>query len=193
MKNIRIKIFDEKKELRIYLYICIFIDKMTYVLIIASILLVLIGLVGAIVPGIAGPPFSFLGVLALSFVDEVNHSTEFLVIMGILGVAIFVLDYVVPIWGTKTLGGTKAGTRGSTIGLILGLLSTIVFPVGFIAILLGPFIGAYIGEKNAGTEDHLAWRSAFGSFLGFLAGTFIKVIYAIVCIFYIIKDLIGLI
>lgn len=193
MKNIRIKIFDEKKELRIYLYICIFIDKMTYVLIIVSILLVLIGLVGAIVPGIAGPPFSFFGVLALSFVDGVNHSTEFLVIMGILGVAIFVLDYVVPIWGTKTLGGTKAGTRGSTIGLILGLLFTIVFPVGFIAILLGPFIGAYIGEKNAGTEDHLAWRSAFGSFLGFLAGTFIKVIYAIVCIFYIIKDLIGLI
>lgn len=166
---------------------------MTYVLIIASILLVLVGLVGSVVPGIAGPPFSFLGVLALSFVEGVNHSTEFLAVMGILGAIIFVLDYVVPVWGTKTLGGTKAGTRGSTIGLILGLLITIVFPIGFIAVLLGPFIGAYIGEKTAGTDDHLAWRSAFGSFLGFLAGTFIKVVYAIVCIFYVVKDLIGLI
>ena len=166
---------------------------MTIILIIVSIALVLFGLVGAIVPGIAGPPFSFLGVLALSFVNRINHSTEFLVIMGIVGAIIFVLDYVVPVWGTKKLGGTKAGTRGSTIGLILGLLITIVFPIGFIAVLLGPFIGAYIGEKSVGTDDRLAWRSAFGSFIGFLAGTFIKTIYAIVCIFIVIKDLISLI
>lgn len=163
---------------------------MSYVLIIAAILLVLFGLVGAIVPGIAGPPFSFLGVLALAFVKGIEFSTEFLVVMGVLGAIIFVLDYVVPIWGTKTLGGTKAGIRGSTIGLILGLLVTIVFPIGFIAILVGPFVGAYIGEKNVGTDDHLAWRSALGSFLGFLAGTFIKTVYAVVCIFYVFKGII---
>ena len=183
----------KRNAIVIIAYLCNLLLVMTYILIIVSILLVLIGLVGAIVPGIAGPPFSFLGVLALSFVEGVNHSTEFLVVMGILGAVIFLLDYLVPIWGTKTLGGTKAGTRGSTIGLILGLLITIVFPIGFIAVLLGPFVGAYIGEKNAGSDDRLAWRSAFGSFLGFLAGTFIKVIYAIVCIFFVIKDLIGLI
>lgn len=183
----------KRNAIVIIAYLCNLLLIMTYILIIVSILLVLIGLVGAIVPGIAGPPFSFLGVLALSFVEGVNHSTVFLVVMGILGAVIFLLDYLVPIWGTKTLGGTKAGTRGSTIGLILGLLITIVFPIGFIAVLLGPFVGAYIGEKNAGSDDRLAWRSAFGSFLGFLAGTFIKVIYAIVCIFFVIKDLIGLI
>lgn len=165
---------------------------MSYLLIIVAIALALFGLVGAIVPGIAGPPFSFLGVLALSFVKGIDYSVEFLVVLGVIGAIIFVLDYVVPIWGTKTLGGTKAGTRGSTIGLIFGLLITIIFPIGFIAILLGPFIGAYIGEKNAGTDDHLAWRSAFGSFLGFLAGTFIKTVYALVCIFIIVKDIIGL-
>ena len=163
---------------------------MSYVLVIIAIVLVLFGLVGAIVPGIAGPPFSFLGLLALSFVKGVDFSIGFLVVMGVIGAIIFVLDYVVPIWGTKTLGGTKSGIRGSTIGLILGLLITIAFPIGFIAILLGPFVGAYIGERNAGTADHLAWRSAFGSFIGFLAGTFIKTVYAIVCIFYIIKGLI---
>ena len=165
----------------------------TVLLIILAIALMLVGLVGAIVPGIAGPPFSFAGLLALSFVPGIDYSTEFLVVMGIIGAVIFVLDYVVPIWGTKTLGGTKAGTRGSTFGLIFGLLITMVFPIGFIAILLGPFIGAYIGEKYVGTEDRLAWRSALGSFLGFLAGTFIKTIYAFVCIYYIVKDIIGLI
>ena len=166
---------------------------MIYVLIAAAIILALIGLVGAVVPGIAGTPFSFLALLALSFVEGVDYSTRFLVIMGVVGAIVFAVDYVVPVWGTKKFGGTKAGVRGSTIGLFLGLLVTLVFPIGFIAVLLGPFLGAYIGEKNAGTDDHLAWRSALGSFVGFLFGTGIKVIYACVCIYFIVKDLISLI
>lgn len=166
---------------------------MTYVLIAAALILMLVGLVGAIVPGIAGPPFSFLGLLAVSFVEGVNHSTDFLVIMGVIAAVVFALDYVVPAWGTKQLGGTQAGVRGSTIGLVLGLLFTLVFPIGFIAILLGPFVGAYVGEKLAGTNDHKAWKAAFGSFVGFLVGTGLKVIYACVCIYFIVKDLICLI
>lgn len=165
---------------------------MMYVLIVAAILLALVGLVGAVVPGIAGTPFSFLALLALSFVDGVNYSTGFLVLMGLIGAAVFALDYVVPVWGTKKFGGSKAGVRGSTIGLFAGLFVTLFFPIGFIAILLGPFIGAYLGEKSAGTDDHLAWRSAFGSFVGFLLGTGIKVVYACACIFFVARDLIGL-
>ena len=166
---------------------------MNVVLIIAAILLVLLGLVGAVMPGIAGPPFSFLGVLLLSFVDGVEHSVGFLIFMAILAVIVFALDYVVPVWGTKKLGGTKAGVRGSVVGLVLGLIGMIFFPIGFIAVLIGPFIGAYIGEKNAGTEESKALKAAFGSFVGFLVGTGLKVIYACVCIFYVVKDLIRLI
>lgn len=166
---------------------------MMYVLIVAAILLSLIGIVGAVVPGIAGTPFSFLALLAMSFVDGIDYSARFLLIMGLIGALVFAMDYVVPIWGTKKLGGTKAGVRGSTIGLFLGLFITFVFPIGFIAVLLGPFIGAYIGEKSAGTADHLAWKSALGSFVGFLLGTGIKIVYACVCIYFIVRDLIYLI
>lgn len=164
-----------------------------YVLIVAAILLSLIGIVGAVVPGIAGTPFSFLALLAMSFVDGIDYSARFLLIMGLIGAVVFAVDYVVPIWGTKKLGGTKAGVRGSTIGLFLGLFITFVFPIGFIAVLLGPFIGAYIGEKSVGTADHLAWKSALGSFVGFLLGTGIKIVYACVCIYFIVRDLIYLI
>lgn len=166
---------------------------MNVVLIVLAILLVLLGLVGSIVPGIAGPPFSFLGLLLVSFVRGIDYSVGFLLVMGVLAAVVFALDYVVPAWGTKKLGGTKAGVRGSTIGLILGLLVTLFFPIGFIAVLVGPFIGAYIGEKNAGTEESKAMKAAFGSFVGFLVGTGLKVIYACVCMFYVIKDLIRLI
>lgn len=166
---------------------------MDIVLIISAVLLVLLGLVGAVMPGIAGPPFSFLGVLLLSFVDGVEHSVGFLILMAIIAVIVFALDYVVPVWGTKKLGGTKAGVRGSVVGLVLGLIGMIFFPIGFIAVLVGPFVGAYIGEKNAGTDDSKALKAAFGSFVGFLVATGLKVIYACVCIFYVIKDLIRLI
>lgn len=169
------------------------IYDMNVFLIIAAVLLVLFGLVGSIVPGISGPPFSFLGLVALAFVDGIHHSIAFWIVMGIVGLMVFLLDYIAPIWGTKKLGGTKAGVRGSMIGMVLGLLLTLFFPVGFIAVLLGPFLGAYIGERNAGTDDHKALKSAFGSFVGFLVGTGLKVIYACVCIFYIIWDLVKLI
>lgn len=169
------------------------IATMNTVLIIAAILLVLLGLVGSIVPGIAGPPFSFLGIMVLSFVSGIDYSWGFLLVMGIIAAFVFALDYWVPIWGTKKLGGSKAGVRGSMIGLALGIVLTFMFPIGlFIAMLLGPFIGAYIGEKRAGTDDSRALKAAFGSFVGFLLGTGIKVIYAVVCIVFVVKDLIRL-
>ena len=167
---------------------------MNTILIVAAVFLVLLGLVGSVVPGIAGPPFSFFGLLALSFVDGIDYTWTFLLVMGIIAAFVFALDYWVPIWGTKKLGGSKAGVRGSMIGLAIGILLTFMFPIGlFIAMLLGPFIGAYIGEKTAGTDDSKALKAAFGSFVGFLLGTGVKVIFAVVCIVYVVKDLIGLV
>lgn len=166
---------------------------MNAVWIAAAICLAIVGIVGAIVPGIAGPPFSYLSLLAISFVDGVEHSVTFLIVMGVIAAVIFALDYVVPIWGTKRFGGSKAGVLGSTIGLLVGLTLTIFYNFAFIAILAGPFFGAYIGEKIAKTPNKQAWRAAFGSFVGFLAGTLLKLVFAFVCLVYIVKDLICLI
>ena len=89
---------------------------MMYVLIVAAIILALVGIVGAVVPGISGTPFSFLALLTVSFVKGIDYSTEFLVIMGVIGAAVFALDYVIPIWGTKKLGGTKLLDLASQYG-----------------------------------------------------------------------------
>lgn len=165
---------------------------MNVVLIAAAICFAIVGIVGAIVPGLAGPPFSFLGLLAVSFVEGVQHSPAFLIVFGIIGAVIFVLDYIVPAWGTRKFGGTKAGMWGSILGLIAALTLTLFFNAAALTILAGPFFGAYIGERIAKTPNKEAWRAAFGSFIGFLVGTLLKLIYAFVCLVFIVKDLIGL-
>lgn len=138
------------------------------------------GLAGAILPALPGPPLAWLGILTLHFTSYAQFSNTFLIVSAVLMVAITILDIYIPIWGTKRFGGTKAGVWGSAIGLILGL---IFFPP--FGAIIGPFAGAFIGEiLFAGADFNTARRSAVGSFLGFLAGTFIKIIYASVLVYY---------
>ena len=55
---------------------------MDYIWIIFGIILVLVGLVGAIIPGIPGPVVSFFALLILQLKEEAPFQEEFLVIMG---------------------------------------------------------------------------------------------------------------
>lgn len=171
------------------------IFDMDYLLFISAIVVLIIGLIGDIIPGIPGTPVSYLALLLVHWTDRYSYSPKFLVIAGLICAVITVLDYVVPVWGTKKFGGTKAGVRGSTIGLIVGILvlpmlGIVLGPFGILGILGGPFVGAYVGEKMGGTPDEKAWRSAFGSFIGFLAGTFMKIVYTVVIGFYVVRAII---
>ncbi len=168
---------------------------MDYLLFVLAIVVIIIGFIGDIIPGIPGTPVSYLALLLVHWTDRVSYSPQFLLVTGLICVVITVLDYIVPVWGTKKFGGTKAGARGSTIGLIVSILvlpalGIVIGPFGIIGLLGGPFVGAYIGEKSAGAQDNMAWRSAFGSFIGFLTGTLMKVVYTIVIGVYVIKDII---
>ena len=114
--------------------------------------------------------------------------------MAAVVVVVSVLDYIVPIWGTKKFGGSKAGVRGSTIGLIIGvillpIMGIVIGPFGLFGILGGPFLGALIAERAAGQKSDKALRAAFGSFIGFLAGTFMKLAVSFVIAFYFIRAL----
>lgn len=167
---------------------------MNTLFIILAFLCAIIGIIGAIVPGLPGPPISWVALLLVHLSSVMDYSPTFLVIMAVVAVIITILDYVVPIWGTKQFGGSKAGAKGSTIGLIvsvfvLPLLGIVIGPMGIIGILAGPFIGAYLGEEMEGNKKN-ALRAAFGSFIGFLAGTFIKLAYGIVVMVYVVKDVI---
>ncbi len=152
-------------------------------LVLIALVLMILGIVGSFLPVLPGPLTSWAGLLVLHFTEGVEMSQTFLIVTLIVAIIIYVLDYIIPAIGTKRFGGSKAGMIGTTLGLIIGLLSPIPF-----GIIIGPFVGALIGELINENDINKALKAAFGSFLGFIASTFLKFIVAIVYLgFFIVK------
>ena len=151
---------------------------MELLLYILSALCMLVGLAGCILPMLPGPPLAWLGMLLLHFTDRVDFTVTELVVSALVVIAPVVLDYITPMIGTKKFGGGKYGNWGCMIGTVVGLF---FMPLGLI---LGPFIGAVIGELIAGKPMRAALKAGFGSFVGFLFGTLIKLA---VCIYFIVR------
>lgn len=164
---------------------------MDWILLILSIIIMLLGLIGCLLPILPGPPLSFVGILILHFTRFADFKPSMLLFLGVLAAIVQILDYIVPAWGTKKFGGTKYGMWGSILGLIAGLFFLPALgPFGIITILGGPFVGALIGERINGQDNDKAMRAAFGSFIGFLAGTFMKLISSSIITFFYIREII---
>jgi uncharacterized protein YqgC (DUF456 family) len=157
---------------------------MDFILITAGFVLLIAGIIGCIVPFLPGPPLSFVALLLLQFSSLAPFDEEFLLMWGAITVAITVLDYWAPVYGTKRLGGTKSGTRGAAVGLIIGLF---FFPP--FGLIIGPFIGALSGELIAGQEFSRAMKSALGSFAGFLTGVLLKLSVSLILSYHFIVNL----
>lgn len=156
-----------------------------YILLIFGILLMLIGIIGCLVPVLPGPPLSFIGLLLLHFSRFGQFSNTLIIILGTVTVVVTILDYIVPIWGTKKFGGSKYGTRGATVGLIIGLF------LGPLGMILGPLIGAFVGEMIFKDDINYAMKAGFGSLLGFLTGIGLKLAASSVMTFFFIKEWIA--
>lgn len=148
-----------------------------------AITLIIIGLFGCVIPVIPGPPLSFLGMLSLNYTKWGPFESDLLWTFGLIAIVVTVLDYVVPIWGTKKFGGSKAGIWGASIGLLIGLF------LGPLGIIFGPFLGALVGELMQKTETQKAFIAALGSFLGLLMGVGLKLIASGFMTFYFVKEL----
>lgn len=150
---------------------------MDLLLLIIGFALMVLGVFGSFLPVLPGPSLSWIGLVLLYFTNAVPSNYWILGISFLITVAITVLDYVIPAKGTQKFGGSSYGIWGTNIGLIVGIFAPI--PFGFI---IGPFVGAFIGELIYDNKDHhRAFRTATGSFIGFLAGSFMKFV---VCMMY---------
>ncbi len=154
-------------------------DIIIWILIIAAFLLSFVGIIFPLVPGTI---MLWVGFLLYAFLIGTEAlSTFFWISMVILTIVLFASDIVANSYFVKKYGGTKWGERAAAIGVIVG--SFVIPPFG---ILVVPFIAVFVVEliqKRTTTE---AWKASFGSLMGFLGGSFAKVIIQLIMIIWFI-------
>jgi hypothetical protein len=151
-------------------------------LIVLAFIFCILGIIGSIVPGLPGPPLSWIGLLFIYLSHRMggaDMSLTFLLIWLGITIIVTVLDYIVPAKVTRLTGGSKAGSTGAVIGMVIGMFLT---PIGMIPCsLLGAFLAEMFQEdKSAGQ----ALKSALGTFLGFLVGTGMKLLASGIMFYY---------
>jgi uncharacterized protein len=144
-----------------------------------GLIVLLIGIAGCIIPVIPGQILSWGSLLILQLKSQPPFTAEFILFWAIVTAIVTLLDYYVPIWGTQKLGGSKYGIWGAALGLVVGMF--FFPPIGLIA---GPFLGAVAGELIAGKDSNVAFRSGLGSFIGFVAGTVMKLVISLIMGYY---------
>lgn len=149
---------------------------MDIALLVIGFILMLVGILGSFLPVLPGPPISWIGILLLYLTKAVPDNWWILGVTFVIAIGVTVLDYIIPAAGTKKFGGSKAGMWGSIIGLLVAVFFPILGPFG---IIIWPFIGALAGELINKADQKTAMKAAFGSFIGFLTGTFLKFVLTV--------------
>lgn len=136
-------------------------------IIIISIIFLIVGLVGTVLPVLPGLLLSFVGLLLYKFGTGSDLSIAYIWIFGFLTLLSIVFNYIMPAKTTKKYGGTRWGSIGSVIGTFAGMFF-IPVPFGFlIGMVLGTFIAEYLRNKDV--ERSIS--STKGALLGFIYST----------------------
>lgn len=142
-------------------------------------LLIFIGLVGVIVPGLPGIGLMYGGMLlyALYFgVATVGMTT--LILLGVATAFSFIIDLLASLYGAKRFGASRSGIIGALLGGVAGLIF-LSLPGLFLGVFAGAVAGEYFLAKKSSEE---ALKAGLGSVLGFLGGTVLKLILALIIV-----------
>ncbi|MDE6500044.1 MAG: DUF456 domain-containing protein [Rikenella sp.] len=151
-------------------------------LFVSSFLVLVVGMIGSIVPALPGVPLAYLSLWLGRWSGYTPFTDRFMWIMAGVSLVVFLADYFLPPLILKKFGGSKAATWGAIIGMLLGVIFT------QIGMIIGMIVGAFLGELLCARKSETeALRAAFGSFLGFLLGTGLKLMLC----FYVLYELIA--
>jgi hypothetical protein len=130
-----------------------------------ALLVMLIGLVGSIVPGLPGTPLMLVAAIGHRlYFGAASASNLVLGILFGLTIVSVVFDFLAGVLGAKKFGATWRGALGALVGGIIGLFFSLP------GIIIGPFLGAMLFEMLDGQEYRKAAKAGLGAFLGLLMG-----------------------
>ena len=143
-----------------------------------TIVLFAVGLIGTVAPVLPGTTI----ILAAAVIHRIMLGAEksigwrAIVVLVVLTLATYALDFLAGYFGARYFGATKWGTFGAILGAVIGLF------FGLIGLFVGPVIGAIVGEVIAGKRMIDAGRAGWGSLLGNIGAMIAKLIIALAMI-----------
>ncbi len=154
-----------------------------------TLVLMVVGLLGSVLPGLPGVTLIFLSALVYALLTDFRTvGAAVLVALFIFAALALVIDFVATSYGARrfgasnwgTLGGAIVGIAGALIGLLfLGIGSLFGLILGTIA---GVFLGEYLKRTRRGRQEPGStgsdWRrashAAGGVLVGYLASAVIQ-------------------
>src|SRR5215204_816281 len=150
-----------------------------------TLVMMVVGLVGSVVPGLPGVTLIFLSALLYALLTDFQTvGAAVLVLLFVFAAIAFVADFIATSYGARRFGASNWGTVGGAVGGIAGALVGLLFlGIGALfGLILGTIAGVFIGEylrrerhgdqeqDNAASSDwHRASRAAGGVIIGYLA------------------------
>jgi len=140
---------------------------------ILSVVLIVAGIAGTVLPALPGTLFVLAGIVLGAWIDDFTRvGWGVLTVVIVLAVLAWVLDYVAGLLGAKKAGASRQAIIGAALGTVAGLF------MGIVGVLFMPLVGAAIGEWLAQRDHGRALKVGVATWLGIMAGLVSKVVIA---------------
>jgi len=138
-----------------------------------AILLIGVGFLGVVLPGLPGAPVLFAGLFVGAWIDDFQVvGTWTVAALGVMAAMTYAVDFAAGALGANRFGASRHGMIGAALGALVGLF------FGIPGVVFGPFVGAVLGELSARRKLHEAGRAGLGASLGLALGAAAKLALA---------------
>ena len=114
-----------------------------------TLVVMLVGLAGSVLPGLPGVPLIFISALVYAILTDFEYVGALVIVfLGLFAAIAFVADFVATTYGARRFGASNWGTVGGAIGGIVGALAgALFFGLGALfGLILGTIGGVFLGE-----------------------------------------------
>ena len=139
--------------------------------------LIAVGLAGTVLPLLPGTVLVWGGIVLGAWIDDFTRvSVTTVVVISVLAVLAWVLDYVAGLLGAQKAGASRLALLGAAIGTVVGLF------MGLVGVLFMPLVGAAVGEYLAQKDRARAAKVGLATWVGIMVGLLAKVVLAFIMV-----------
>lgn len=139
--------------------------------------LILLGLAGTVLPMLPGTVLVWGGIVLGAWIDDFTRvSMTTVVVVSVLALLAWGLDYVAGLIGARKAGASKEALVGAAVGTVLGLF------MGLVGVLFMPLVGAATGEYLAQKDQARALHVGVATWIDIMVGLIAKVVLAFIMV-----------